>query len=110
MNISLKQQAVLLFCLLLLTSSGLVSSARAADPEGCLVCHRYRGLSRMDSETDELRLFFFSAEYYAYQMGPHARLRCTDCHVREEVSVFPHQVKTLVDCTKSCHLEAEGIM
>lgn len=82
--------------------------ATAADPEGCLLCHRYRGLSRLDSQTGDLRLFFCSAEYYAYQMGPHARLRCTDCHDREGVSVFPHHVETPVDCTQSCHLEATG--
>jgi len=82
--------------------------AQAVDAEGCLLCHRYRGLSQLDAETGELRLFFCSSEYYAYQMGPHARLNCTDCHLREEVSVFPHKVKTPVDCSTQCHLTASG--
>ncbi|MCF7957201.1 MAG: cytochrome b/b6 domain-containing protein, partial [Phycisphaerae bacterium] len=80
----------------------------AAETEGCLLCHRYRGLSRLDSDTGELRLFFCSAEYYTYQMGPHARLKCTDCHERSEVSIFPHKVSKPVDCTTVCHLEASG--
>jgi cytochrome b subunit of formate dehydrogenase len=76
----------------------------AGDPEGCLVCHRYRGLSRLDADTGELRLFFCSEEYYAYQLGPHARLQCTDCHLQSEVAIIPHRVKTPVNCTNECHV------
>ncbi len=86
--------------------SVLCPSSQASDPEGCLVCHRYRGLSRLDPVTEELRLFFCSEEYYAYQLGPHARLRCTDCHKAEEVSVVPHRVKTPVNCTQECHVSS----
>lgn len=81
-----------------------------SDPENCLSCHRFRGLSRLDPPTQELRLFFCSAEYYAYRQGPHARLRCTACHERKEVMVIPHQVKTPVDCTRTCHIvPASGV-
>ena len=84
--------------------------AVAADPENCLSCHRFRGLSRLDPETGELRLFFCSAEFYARRQGPHARLRCTDCHERSEVEVIPHQVKTPVNCTQTCHVvSATGV-
>ncbi|MBU0552426.1 hypothetical protein KKF91_06190 [Myxococcota bacterium] len=79
-------------------------SASARDPDGCLECHRYRGLSSLDAQGQALRLFSTSAEYYSQQLGPHARLACTDCHPREEVQVFPHEVKTRVDCTQACHL------
>ncbi|MFQ5806141.1 MAG: cytochrome b/b6 domain-containing protein [Phycisphaerae bacterium] len=90
---------------------GLTSAiGRAADPDNCLLCHRFRGLSRLDPETNELRLFFCSAEYYAYRQGQHARVRCTGCHERSEVIVIPHQVKTPVDCTRTCHIApATGI-
>jgi cytochrome b subunit of formate dehydrogenase len=82
----------------------------AVDPENCLSCHRFRGLSRLDAATGELRLFFCSADYYARSEGPHARLRCTACHVRSEVDVVPHHVKTPVDCSRECHLvDASGI-
>ncbi len=79
-------------------------SARAADTENCLSCHRFRGLSRLDPATGELRLFFCSEEYQAERQGPHAELRCTACHEREEVSVVPHHVKTRVDCARACHI------
>ncbi|RMF85537.1 MAG: hypothetical protein D6744_01255, partial [Planctomycetota bacterium] len=80
------------------------AAARAQDPENCLSCHRFRGLARLDAETDEIRLFFCDAEYYAHRQGAHSRLRCTDCHEREEVRQVPHKVRTKVDCTRSCHI------
>ena len=82
----------------------VASPVSAVDPENCLWCHRFRGLSRVDPETGELHLFFCSAEYYAGQEGPHSRLRCTACHVRQEVAVVPHRVKTYVDCARQCHV------
>ena len=81
-----------------------VAGTWASDPENCLSCHRFRGLSRLEPDTGELRIFFCSAEYYEYSQGPHARLRCTDCHERDEVLVIPHQVRTPVDCTRTCHI------
>lgn len=78
--------------------------AAAQDPENCLACHRFRGLSRLDPNTNELRLFFASAEYYIHRQGAHARLRCTACHARDEVRVIPHRVETPVDCTTTCHI------
>lgn len=81
-------------------------SPHVADPENCLSCHRFRGLSRFDAASGEVRLFSCSVEYTAYQQGPHARLRCTDCHKREEVTVIPHRVETKVDCTRTCHLQS----
>jgi thiosulfate reductase cytochrome b subunit len=78
------------------------------DPENCLSCHKFRGLSRLDDETGELRLFFCSAEYYARRQGPHSRLRCTACHEAEEYKEIPHDPQTAVDCTKTCHLVPES--
>ena len=77
-----------------------------SDPENCLSCHRFRGLSRLDSATGEVRLFSCSVEHYAYQQGPHSRLLCTDCHKRDEVAVIPHQVQTPVDCARACHIQS----
>jgi len=74
------------------------------DPENCLSCHRFRGLSRIEPGDGTLRLFFCNADYYARRMGPHARLRCTACHEPHEVRVVPHQVKTPVNCTRACHI------
>jgi cytochrome b subunit of formate dehydrogenase len=83
---------------------GSAAQVRAQDPENCLSCHRFRGLSRLEPETNELRLFFCSAEYYVEREGAHARLRCTACHERDEVAVIPHDVQTPVDCTQTCHI------
>ena len=95
----------------LLLQLGIVLPALAAegpsptsDAESCLSCHRFPGLSRLDDQTGELRLFFCSERYFAERQGPHARLECTDCHERSEVEVIPHQETSPVDCTQSCHV------
>ncbi|MFA5865589.1 MAG: cytochrome b/b6 domain-containing protein [Phycisphaerae bacterium] len=80
--------------------------AKAADPEGCLNCHRYRGLARMEKDQKTVRLFYVDSNYYDRALGPHARLRCTDCHNRKEVNIIPHHKVGPVDCTRTCHLES----
>ncbi len=82
--------------------------ADGIDPENCLSCHKFRGLSRLDEESGELRLFFCSAEYYAKRQGPHSRLRCTACHEAEEFEEIPHDPQTRVDCTQTCHIVPES--
>jgi len=77
-----------------------------ADREGCLICHQYRGLSRIAKDGQSISLFYVNPNYFDKALGPHARLKCTDCHLRSEVDHFPHEVKTPVDCTKLCHLES----
>ncbi len=91
--------------LLALGLAALSVPASGQDPENCLLCHRFRGLSRLDAQTGELRLFFCSAEYYAYREGQHARVACTGCHERSEVATVPHAVRTPVDCTRTCHIQ-----
>ncbi|MEP0845725.1 MAG: hypothetical protein HRF50_02765 [Phycisphaerae bacterium] len=78
--------------------------ALADDPDNCLFCHQYRGLSRYDAAADRLHLYFVQPEYVHERRGPHARAACTDCHLREEVSVVPHKTTTPVNCTQTCHL------
>jgi cytochrome b subunit of formate dehydrogenase len=78
--------------------------AVATDPENCLSCHRYRGLSRIDKDGETVHLYYVNPSYYDHALGPHARLRCTDCHERSEVAVVPHARVTPVDCTRMCHL------
>jgi len=85
----------------------LVTASRslAYDTEGCLACHQYRGLSRISDDGKEIELFYVDPNYYNTPRGPHSRLKCTDCHLRKEVEVFPHQPQTPVDCGKTCHLD-----
>lgn len=82
----------------------LAIDTRADDPDNCLLCHQFRGLSRLDPETSRLHLFFADPDYSNHRRGPHARLGCTDCHERSEVSVIPHKTVTPVDCARACHL------
>lgn len=90
--------AAIALALLLL---GAPPAARAADPEGCLTCHQYRGLSRLDKDGKKIEMFFIDP---SHATGPHSRIRCTGCHERAEVEVFPHKPVTPVDCTRTCHL------
>ena len=94
---------------LLLIASALggwigLHEAAAADRENCLGCHRFRGLSRIEPDTGNLRLFFCSDEYYFEHQGPHAQLACTACHLSSEVQTVPHEVRTPVDCNSQCHV------
>lgn len=82
----------------------LVAAASAADPENCLLCHRFRGLSRAESDGGRVHLYFVEAHDDS-AVGPHARLACTDCHGREAFSTVPHSDAPRVDCTRTCHLQ-----
>lgn len=79
-------------------------AVRGDDPDNCLLCHQYRGLSRLDEATGRAHIFFVDPQYSISHRGPHARLACTACHEREEVSVVPHKSVTRVDCARACHL------
>lgn len=94
---------------LVLALSALASSVvQAADPENCLLCHRFRGLSGYDVGSGRVRIFFVDPDYIHELRGPHARLACTDCHPRSEVAVIPHREVSRVDCTRQCHLTEPG--
>jgi cytochrome b subunit of formate dehydrogenase len=90
----------------LLLATLLTPAATAADPDNCLLCHQFRGLSRFDAASERVHLFTVDPHYMLEQRGPHARLACTDCHPRDEVSVIPHRPTTAVSCTQTCHLSS----
>jgi cytochrome b subunit of formate dehydrogenase/nitrate reductase cytochrome c-type subunit len=86
------------------------AAARADDPDNCLFCHKYRGLTRYAAEADLVHLYFVSPDYVHDKLGPHARLACTDCHPKDEVAQVPHEPVSRVNCTQTCHLEdVQGI-
>ena len=89
---------------LLAALSALSGRALAADPEGCLMCHQYRGLSRIAADGKTIDLFYVNPNYYDQALGPHAHLKCTDCHEKKDVEVFPHKAATPVDCLRTCHV------
>ena len=82
--------------------------ARASDPDNCLLCHQFRGLSRFEADGTLGHVFFVDPAYVHELRGPHARLACTDCHPREQVAVIPHQPVARVNCVQICHLTENG--
>ncbi len=69
-----------------------------AEELNCLICHKHRGLSRID-EDGNFRLFYINNELY--QAGPHRRNQCKDCHT--DIDRIPHKETKKVDCTQECH-------
>lgn len=78
--------------------------ASAQDRENCLFCHQFPGLSRLEPESDRVRLFYVDPGYTHGMRGAHARLACTDCHIADEVRTIPHKSTTPVDCARQCHI------
>jgi cytochrome b subunit of formate dehydrogenase len=101
-----------LFVIVLAASVLVLPAPRmlADDPDNCLFCHQYRGLSYFDYTNDTSHVFFVQPEYVHQRLGPHAVVACTDCHERAEVTVVPHRPVTKVDCAKNCHLGRPGAL
>ena len=72
----------------------------AMDAENCLMCHRFRGLARVD-KSGNYRLFY--VDETLFKRGPHARVNCTGCHA--DIEKIPHGDAKPVDCLRSCHIE-----
>lgn len=66
----------------------------------CLMCHKHRGLSRID-EKGNFRLFYINTELF--QSGPHRRNKCKDCHT--DIDRIPHKPAKKVNCTQQCHIK-----
>jgi hypothetical protein len=73
--------------------------AQSDDELNCVLCHKYRGLSRID-ESGQFRLFYINEELF--DSGPHRRVACKDCH--DDIDRIPHNPVNKVDCTKECHI------
>ena len=86
--------------LMMLLAGLFTSTLSAADSENCLMCHRFRGLSRVNKD-GEYRLFYIDEALF--NRGPHARVSCTGCHA--DIDKIPHDNAQPVDCLRSCHIE-----
>ena len=73
--------------------------AFSGDELNCVLCHKYRGLSRID-ENGQFRLFYINQELF--DSGPHRRNKCKDCHV--DIDRIPHNPAKKVNCTQECHI------
>jgi hypothetical protein len=80
----------------------MFSVCLALDEEGCLTCHQYPGLVRLD-KTGELKVLHI--DEVSYLSSAHGKVACKQCHTR--VNQVPHTGETRVDCTTNCHLKDE---
>lgn len=86
--------------LLLVAAWGYTAPAAAEDELNCVLCHKHRGLSRVD-ENGTFRLFYINEDMF--ERGPHAKVMCIDCHT--DINEVPHKPAKKVDCTQECHLK-----
>jgi hypothetical protein len=77
----------------------VINNLNAADELNCVLCHKYRGLSRIDEKGD-FRLYYINQGLF--KKGPHKRIQCKDCHT--DIDKIPHDPAKKVDCTVQCHL------
>ena len=94
---SLQKNSVLLYLGLLLCS--IFADAVAKDELECFMCHKHRGLSRIDKDGN-FRVFYINEELF--ESSPHARNECKDCH--KNIDRIPHEDVKKVDCTQECHV------
>lgn len=70
----------------------------AEDQGGCLTCHRYPGLVRLE-KSGEFKVLHIDEEKHL--ASAHAKTDCRQCHPR--TTKIPHTDVTAVDCTTECH-------
>ena len=70
------------------------------DVDGCLTCHKYPGLVRLEHPHATKILHIDETKYL---QGAHGKLNCRDCHPK--ILQVPHTGITDVDCSTKCHLK-----
>jgi hypothetical protein len=68
------------------------------DEGGCLTCHQYPGLVRLE-KTREFKVLHINEEKFFD--SPHGKFRCQECHTT--IIKVPHTGETNTDCTTGCH-------
>ncbi|UCH81105.1 MAG: hypothetical protein JSW20_00450 [Nitrospiraceae bacterium] len=72
----------------------------AVDHGGCLTCHKYPGLVRME-KPDTFKVMHIDEEIHL--ASDHGTVDCRKCH--PTVTQIPHTGETAVNCTTGCHTE-----
>ena len=85
---------IVVVCLLYLGTS----KCFGLDEDGCLTCHQYPGLVRLEKGDGIKVLHIDEKKYFA---SPHGKLRCRQCHT--VIEKVPHTGETATDCTTKCH-------
>jgi hypothetical protein len=75
-------------------------SGKAVDLGGCLTCHRYPGLVKME-KPGNIKVLHVDEEIHL--ASAHGMVDCRKCH--PTVTQVPHTGETKVNCTTECHLE-----
>ena len=91
-------RAVVFISILMLSFSLGRRNCFALDEGGCLTCHQYPGLVRLEKQN---RFKALQIDEEKYLKSPHGKLRCNQCHIT--VVKVPHTGETKVDCTTKCH-------
>ncbi len=77
------------------------SKAQAADPENCLMCHKYPFMGRIAE--DGLRRNYHVDEHL-FLNSLHGDVECRGCHTY--IKKFPHEpVTETVNCANECHIK-----
>jgi len=86
--------------LAILMALAVPCTLQAVDEENCLMCHRFRGLARVEKD-GAYRLFY--VDEYLFGRGPHVRVGCKGCHA--DIETIPHDQAKPVNCLRDCHIE-----
>jgi hypothetical protein len=78
-------------------------NAFAKDEAGCLTCHQYPGLVRLEQPN---RIKVLHIDEKKFVKSPHGKYSCRVCHT--QIHSVPHTGITAVDCTTKCHLDAKN--
>ena len=92
---------ILLFAWTIMSILVTPNWGKTADEEGCLICHKYSGLARVDRDTGALRVFYVPDN--KYKNSVHGKIICRNCHLN--LDVIPHTDAKKVDCSTKCHLK-----
>lgn len=68
------------------------------DEGGCLTCHQYPGLVRLEKSKEFKPVHIDENKFFS---SPHGKIRCEKCHIA--VVKVPHTGDTATDCTTECH-------
>ncbi len=85
--------------------AGSTASARVnIGDDGCLACHRLKGLLTVKEEKGEKLIQDNSINPALYMHSIHRDVGCTECH--SHVKSYPHDVKAAreVNCAAKCHV------
>jgi hypothetical protein len=98
----LKSYTLAIFSTLILYAiSGFFSFCFAVDRGGCLTCHRYPGLVKVEKDKTFKTLHIDEKKHL---ISAHGKVDCRQCHT--PIIKIPHTGDTEVTCTsKTCHLK-----